>query len=182
MAETRDINLLPFEEKAQESFANLQKRLSLVSVIVLVVTAIFTLVTLVFFTSLASSRSKLIEDAQRSFSTINSYKANEELIVVVKNKVSAADKILNERANYSNVFNTLTSIIPQGTYFTDFKVASEKVSITGRAKSSADVAGLVSSLVSDRGKEIISNLSVESLSSDDKGIYAFVLSAQLVSK
>lgn len=182
MADPRDINLLPFEEREQERFALIVKRLSLAAVISLVLTALFTLITLIFFTRLASRRSELISDVERSSSTINTYKATEELVVVVKNKVASADKILSLRANYPGLFDALAQLVPQGVYFTDFKVSSGKIIITGKAKTSADVAGFVSSLLSPAGNQLVSRVSVDTLNSDDQGIYSFSLSGQLKTK
>ena len=179
MADVRDINLLPFEEKAQERFEQLVKRLSKISVVFLAATAIFTLVTLFFFTSLVSKRSELISKIESASNTINSYKASEELIVVVKNKVGVADKVLALRIEYPSVFETFSKLVPQGVYFTDVKVASDKVTISGKAKTSADVAGLVSSLLSAEGTKVISAISVDSLNSDEVGTYSFVISGKL---
>src|SRR5437870_8426118 len=105
MPEARDINLLPYEERAQERFSDLSKKLSIASVVFLIATAIFTVVTLIFYTSLAAKRAKLIEDVASSSSKINSFKATEELLVVTKNKVMASNKIVDLRTNYNNVFN-----------------------------------------------------------------------------
>ncbi|MBI2594524.1 PilN domain-containing protein [Candidatus Curtissbacteria bacterium] len=135
--------------------------------------------TLFFFTILASKRSELISEIESASNTINSYKASEELIVVLKNKVESADKILGSRTNYPNVFDTFSKLVPQGVYFADLKVSSGKVTISGKAKTSADVAGLVSSLLSAEGTKVISAISVDSLNSDEEGIYSFVISGKL---
>lgn len=182
MAQTRDINLLPYEERAQDRFNDLTRKLSLVSVVFLIICAIFTLVTLVFYTSLAAKRSKLIESVEASSNTINSYKASEELLVVIKNKVSSADKVLSSRTNYPDFFGKFAALTPQGVYLTDFKVNANKVSTNGKARSSADVAGLVASLLSAEGTKLISNVSIGTLSSDEKGTYTFSLSGEVATK
>lgn len=180
MASERDINLIPVEQRASERFELLTKKLSLLSVILLVATAIFTLATLFFFTALVSKRSALISEIEQSSSTINSYKASEELATVIKNKASAADKILLSRADYTELFEQFAQLVPQGVYFSDIKISSGKMIVSGKAKTSADIAGFTSALVSAEGSKIISSVSVESLSSDEGGVYSFVVSGKLI--
>jgi len=171
-----DINLLPVEEKAQEQIKSLQKKLSLFSVIFLIFTAIFTLATLVFFTRFASAREALVTQVEDSSTVINGYKNVEELIVVVKSKASSANKILSERANHSDVFGKLSGLVPRDVYFTDMKISSDKLVVSGRAKTSVDVAGMVASFLSADASDLIKSVSVDSLSSDEQGNYQFSLS------
>ena len=175
-----EINLLPVEEKEAERFKLLQKRLTVASVVFLVVTAILTLATLFFFTSVSKTRQNLNERVEETSTKINSLKSTEELIVVIKKKAQAADKILNLRTDYPEVFERLSQLIPQGVYFTDLKVSADKMIFSGRAKTSADVAGLVSSLLSAEGSKAVSGVTVDSLISDEKGVYSFVITTQLV--
>lgn len=174
-----DINLLPIEERSAESFELLRRRLLFGSIGFLVFCAVSALIVLGFLSVLASKRSKLIAEVEASSSDINSLKANEELIVVVKNKAKAADAILSARSNLADVFNKLSALLPQGVYLTDLKMRSGKLVMSGRARTSGDLAGLVSALVSSRGVEIVSNVSIDSLSSDDQGAYTFIITAQL---
>lgn len=175
-----EINLLPVEEKTAE-FINLwQKRLTIVSVIFLVITAVFTIAILIFFTSLAAKRADLNSKIQESSTAINDQKAVEELVVVVKKKVTSAEKVFSERLNYPQIFEKLGPLVPQGVYFSDLKFSGSKMVISGKARGSADIAGLVSSFVSAQGAEIVSNVSVDSLASDDKGSYSFSITTQLM--
>ena len=175
-----DINLLPVEERAHERFAPLFKRLSIASVAVLAITAIFTIATLGFFTSLVAKRTQLVADIEASASQINNLKATEELAVVVKEKAQVAQKILAGRTNHRELLDKLARIVPVGVYFTDIKFSAEKVIFSGRARTSADVAGLVSSLLSSEGSQIVSGVTVDSLTSDDAGVYTFAITAQIV--
>lgn len=175
-----DINLLPVEEKAQERFLLLQKRLSAISVVMLAIVAIFTLGTLFAFTTMASKRNQLLTLASEAATRIEAYKASEELIVVVKNKASNAVQILGSRTDHPRIFERFSALIPQNVYFTDIKLSSQKIVISGKAKTSADVSGLVSSLLSPEGSRLVNNLTVDSLSSDETGVYQFALTAQVV--
>ncbi len=175
-----DINLLPVEEKSAEQFENLYKKLIIAATILLVFTAVSTLAILGFFSVLSSQRSELVRRVETNSATIGDLKSIEELQVVVKQKSAVADKILTARSSLGGVFQTLVQLVPQGVFFTDMRFSGLKVVISGRAKTSADVAGLVSQLVSSRGSQIFSAVSVDSLSSDEAGIYSFVLSAQLI--
>jgi len=174
-----EINLLPVEERAHEQFLLLSKRLSIASIVLLVFTAVFTLATLVLFTSLVSARSDLVTKVEENSSKINELKASEELITVVQEKASAADKLLTARINHKTIFESLSQLIPQGVYFSDIRFSGDKVSISGKAKSYADVAGLASSFLSDEGRKLFSGVSVDSLSSDETGVFVFAITAQL---
>lgn len=175
-----EINLIPQEERANERVEHLQKRLQATSIGLLIFTAILTIVTLSLFAMFASARTKLIAEVDDYSSKINQFKTHEELIVVVKDKASAASQLISSRVEFPDVFDKFSQLIPQGIYFTDIRVATGKIVISGRAKTSADVAGLATSLVSASGSEVVSDVSIDSLSSDDKGIYSFVVSAKLV--
>jgi hypothetical protein len=175
-----DINLIPQEERANARAELIQKRLQFSSVGFLVFTAVLTILTLLFFAMFASKRAQLVAEIEDNSSKINRLKAQEELIVVVKDKASAADTIISSRIDFPVIFGKFSSLVPQNIYFTDIRVATGKIVISGKAKTSSDVAGLASSLVSASGAEIVSDVSIDSLSSDDAGIYSFVASAKIV--
>ena len=160
----------------------LRKKLNLFSVFLLIFTAISAVVILVFFTSLASAQQKLLSSVEQSSLAIDSYKAQEELSVVTKDKASIAFKIIAARGNQLKALNTLAEIIPQGVYFTDLKFSGGKAVFSGRARSSADVAGFISALVSARGSEILSDVNIDSLGSGESGVYTFAVSGKLASK
>lgn len=175
-----DINLIPQEERESARIELLQKKLQIFSIGFLVFTAVLTILTLSFFAMSISSRSKLIAEVEDASVQINRLKANEELVVVVKDKVSIANQIITSRVEFSEVFEKISRLVPEGVYFTDVRVAAGKMVISGRARTSADVAGLASSLLSASGSQIVSDFSVDSLSSDEEGTYSFVISAKLV--
>lgn len=177
-----DINLLPEEEKATESFELLKKRLTFASVALLVLTSVATLAVLIFFTIVGRNRAELIATIEDATVRINSFKANEELQYVTKNKAAVGEQILNSRIDVPNVFAKLASLVPQNAYFTDMKMAGNKLTIGGKAKTSADMAGLISSLVSADASSVLSQVVVETLVSDEGGVYTFTLSAQVVKK
>lgn len=177
-----DINLIPQDERNSVRAESVQKRLQISSIGFLIFTAVLTVITLSLFAMFASKKSALIADVEEHSAKINTLKAQEELVVVAKDKASAADKIIAGRVEFSEVFEKFAALIPQGIYFTDVRVTLGKIVISGRARTSSDVASLASSLVSARGTEIVSDVSIDSLSSDENGVYAFVLSAKLVSQ
>ena len=177
-----DINLLPVEARDQENFSILVKRISIVSVVVLVITGIVTFIILVLFSSFSSKRSKLVASVEASSWQIESLKSTEELIVVVKDKASSAEKLVSSRTDFADIFENISKLIPQGVYFTDAKFTSGKVSLSARAQSSADVAGLVSSLLSSEGAKYFNQVSIDSLSSNELGLFTFNITAQLVNK
>ena len=175
-----DINLVPIQERSTERFETLKKRLTVISVILLVLTAFFTLGVLVFFTSQVSKRTQLFAKVEGNAQTINNYKSTEELLVVAKDKVGIAEQILAARADYYQTFNGFAKLVPQGVYFTDIKFLQDKIIMNGKAKSSAEVAGLVSSLLSADGSKIISKVTIDSLTADETGTYTFSIAAQSV--
>lgn len=175
-----DINLLPQEEKARESEELWRRRLKIGSIGFLVVSAVLTTVTLGLFTVSASKRANLVAQVEETSSQIESLRAQEELLVVVKDKAATAGVVLGSRTEYASFFEKLASLVPEGVYFTELRVDEGRVVLTGKAKTSAEVAGLVSSLVSVGGAEVVSDLTIDSLSSNDSGEYGFVMSAQIV--
>ncbi len=175
-----EINLLPVEEESAGRFENLYKKLLLGAIGLLIFTAIATLLVLAFFSVLSATRSTLVSRVEQSTAAIGDLKSTEELQVVVKQKAAVADKVLSARTSLGDVFSTLVQLVPQGVFFTDMRFSGVKVIISGRARTSGDVAGFVSQLVSSRGSQIFSGVSIDSLASDSAGIYSFVLSAQLV--
>ena len=174
-----DINLIPVQEKTAERFDNLKKRLSLSSAILLILTATFTLGVLVFFTTSVSERTKLFAQVEKSAQVINSYKTAEELLVVTKDKVGVAEQVLTQRIAYRQTFEDFAKLVPKGVYFTDIKFTSGKIVLSGQARSSAEFAGLVSSLLSAEGSKIVSNISIDSFTSDETGAFTFSMQAQL---
>jgi|SRR3972149_1262491 len=175
-----DINLLPSEEKTAERIDLARKKLLFVSIAVLVFTAILTLATLVFFTRLVSARKDMFAKVEGSTAQISNLKTTEELITVVKHKASTANQIISTRSNVSYVFEQLKQIIPQEVYFSDLRISSGKIVISGKAKSSKDMNGLIANLTSEEGAIIVSDVTIDSLSSDETGAYTFAVSAQLV--
>lgn len=177
-----DINLLPVEDKGAETSEGIRKKLSIASGLVLVAAAVFGVVTLVMFTNMATQRQKIQNRIDTSTSQIDSLKDTEAMVVVTKDKVSVADKVISGRADQVNVFNQFAQLVPENVYFTDIKFVGNKASFSGKAKSSADVAGFISSLASDKGSKIISSVNIDSLSSDQDGVYSFNVTGQLATK
>ncbi len=174
-----DINLLPEEERSAESFENIRKKLLVGSIGTLIITGILTLGVLFYFTSLSSQKDKLIKRVESSGSKIESLKAQEELIVVTKEKAVDASKILTARINMADFFDKFSKLLPQNLYFSDMRIVGGKLTASGRAKTSGDMASFIAALVSSRGTQLVNNITVDSLSSDDAGAYAFVINMQL---
>jgi len=141
-----DINLLPSEEKTAERIDLARRKLLFVSIAVLVFTAILTLATLVFFTRLVSVRKDMFAKVEESTAQISDLKTTEELITVVKQKASTAHKIISARSNISYVFDQLKQLTPQEVYFSDLRISSGKIVISGKAKSSKDMNWLIKNL------------------------------------
>lgn len=177
-----DINLLPVEDKSVENLTDLQKKATFASFGVLLVTAVATVATLVMFTIYAGERNRINEQIGESSNSIVRLKPVEELLVVASKKAGSAQKALDMRFDYATFFNGFSSLVPQGVYFADIKVSGTKLTLSGKAKSSADVARFISEAVSERGQEVINGVNIESLSSDDKGVYTFSMSADAVKK
>lgn len=174
-----DINLLPLEEKATEHAQSTARRLQFTSIAFLVGTAIITIATLIMYASLSSARGGLVNRVEGSSAQINNLKAQEELIVVVKDKAQAAQKLSGSRVDYADFFRNLSGLLPQNVYFTDIRVSSGKIVVSGKAKGSSDVSALSSSLLSAKGSQLVNSVNVDSLSSDETGNYVFVISASL---
>lgn len=175
-----DINLISEEEKQLEGFEGLRKKLSVVSIILLVFCAIATLGTLGYFTTLVSARAKLIDRVDEAAAKVDSFKEAEELVVVTKEKVSVADQIISKRPDRVKIFNGLAELVPKQVSLADLKLSQGKIVFSGQAATSSDISAFVSALVSAKGSQIVTGVSIDSLVSDDKGAYAFGISANLV--
>lgn len=180
-----EINLMPSEERGSEDLNKLQKKLSVFSVVVLAVVALFTIVTLVLFTTSKTEEAKQKVRIEKAEAEINSQQSTEELMAVVGEKVQIADKAISTRLVYTDILNKLASLMPQNVYFGDLKIEGNKITTSAKAKTSADVASLVSSFVSsEEGKKLFSSVTIDSLASvSDSGtnqlIYSFSLTLQV---
>lgn len=174
-----DINLLPAEEKRSEQSLLLHKRLTLAAFAVLAFTVIATVATLAFFILAVQKREEVSGRIEDASGRINAFKSVEELLVVTKDKAASADKILSQRVDYLSFLNTLSEIVPTNVYFIDIKFGGSKIDFVGKARTSADMAALVSSLSSGKGAQLASGVSIDQLSADETAVYSFVISAQL---
>lgn len=177
-----DINLIPNEAKRTEEFDKLKGKITLAAVVVLIMAAVAAFVTLAFYAYFISMRENLVKRVEAASSEVNRYKASEELAVVAKDKASTASQLLGTRQNKVEVFTTLAKLIPQNVNFASLTISLNDLKASGRAKSSADVAGLVSALLSTEGTKIMSDVTIDSLVSDESGVYTFGLSAKLKNK
>jgi len=174
-----EINLIPEEERKSESIENIKGKITLVSIALLVLTAISAFVTLAFFTFLINEREKHINRVEEAVIEVDSYKDVEELLVVAKDKASSALLIQKSSKDKVMLLTEFAQLIPQDVYFTDVSVNSKSISLNGLARTSADVAGLVSSMKSSNGSNIVSNVQLGNLSTDNTGIYQFNMTADL---
>lgn len=174
-----NINLLPAEEKSAANFGFVQKKFLVGSVLVIVLTGLVTFGILGFFSIEAAKSKELNSQVEQSVAEINSYKPVEELLVIVHDKVSDGQQIIDGRVDVNQVFTNLSELIPREVYFSDIKFAGDKIAFTGKAKTSSDAAGLVSSLASPQAAKIFTNVNMESLSTDEKGNYSFTLSMKI---
>lgn len=175
-----DINLLPSEEKSSDSINALQKKLTIVSVIVLAVVAVFTVVTLLLFTAAKNRETGLKADIEKAAGDVAANKITEDLLTVVAKKATSANKVILARLIYTDVLTKTAELMPPGVYFSDLKITGSKMSTSAKAKTSADVANLVSSfVVSEEGKKLFSSISIDSLATDSENNYAFSVSMQI---
>lgn len=175
-----DINLLPSEEKTSDSLNSLQKKLTIFSVLVLAVVAVFTVITLVLFTTAKARENQLKADIEKSASEVAANKTSEELLTVVSKKAQSANKAISGRLIYTDILTKTAELMPKDVYFSDLKISGSKLSTSAKAKTSADVANLVSSFVtSEEGKKLFSSISIDSLATDADNNYAFSVSMQV---
>ena len=104
-----------------------------------------------------------------------------EIFVASSNLALGSNKndLINSRVDFLNFYGTLVEIIPQRVSFNNISVGLDVVTFKGKAASSAEVAGLVSALLSEKGSAIVSNVLVNSLVADQTREYTFDISAEL---
>lgn len=175
-----DINLLPTDEKSSDNLGAIQKKLTFGSILILAIVAIFTVVTLVMFTQAKSQETQFKNRLEKAASDVGANQLAEELLTVVNKKADSANKIIDGRIIYTDVVTKIAELMPTDVYFNDLKISDTKLSTTAKAKTSADVANLVSSFVtSEEGKKLFSSVNIDSLATDEKGNYSFSVSMQL---
>lgn len=177
-----DINLLPVEDKSVENLTDLQKKATFASFAILLITAIATVATLVMFTIYAGERNKINAQISENTGKIEGLKQVEGLLAFTVKKAVAAQKARDLRFNYTNFFDGFSALIPQGVFFNDIKISGTKLTLSGKAQSSADIAGFVSSIVSENGQKVLVGANIDTLNSDTKGVYTFTMSAEAVQK
>ena len=181
-----EINLMPTEGKSSEGLKKAQNKITIVSVFVLVVVAVATVATLVLFTSLKNEEAKQKKRVSEASTKVSSYQTSEELLTVVGKKAEIADKALSSRLRYTDIINKVATLMPTNVYFGDLKIDGNKMSTSAKAKTSADVAKLVSNFVSsDEGKKLFSSVTIDSLASvsdpeTNQLVYSFSVSMKLV--
>lgn len=181
-----EINLMPTEGKSSENLSKIQKTITVASVFVLVVVAVCTVATLVMFTTLKSEEAKQKGRVEEASTKVNSYQTKEELLTVVSKKVDIADKALSSRLIYTDILKKLANLMPTNVYFGDLTITGDKMTTSAKAKTSADVAKLVSNFVSSEdGKKLFSSVTIDSLASvsdpeTKQLVYSFSLSMQVV--
>ena len=174
-----EINLVPEEAKKTEDFDKVRSKIVIASVALLALTAIVAIVTLAFFGYFVSIRKDLISRVEEASATVNKYKSTEELLVVTKDKAAIANDLIDSRVDFLIFYGTLVEIIPQRVSFNNISVGLDAVTFKGKAASSAEVAVLVSALLSEKGSAIVSNVLVNSLVADQTREYTFDISAEL---
>lgn len=175
-----DINLLPSEDKVSEKLSSLQKKLTVFSIVVLGAVSVFTITTLVMLTAAKDKEKELKARVRVATDEVTSQQLTEELLTVVDKKVETASKARASRIIYTNVLRRTAELMPTGVFFSDLRIDGLKLSSGSTAKSSSDVANLVSSFVTtDEGKKLFTSMSVDSLATTVDGEYAFSVSMQV---
>ena len=113
---------------------------------------------------------------------IKNFQKEELASKILKSKVLSIASIFDLRPDFADTLNQVQSLIPEGVGLTDLGVSKDfKVTVSGNARSSADLSNFLLSLIDEqKGGKIFSNVSLNALSGDNAGAFKFSITMDLI--
>ena len=176
-----EINLLPEEERKEVAAKRLKSRVIVFSIGAVILAALISIAVFGYWGVLIAQEKQLGDKISKLEQQIEGLKTIEGLARVLKNKLAAIVVISGKTQNFDKILGDITQVIPQGVTLSDLTVSDKSVvTLTGNAVSATEFSNLVTALLrQDAGGANFSDVAVESVSRDDKGIYKFSVSAKL---
>jgi len=125
------------------------------------------------------SPDKIKEQEDKILFSIKYLHEKEAKILIINNRISDISKILESRDNYDLLMNAFLEKIPKDTSINSLEIGKNKVTLTVSSDSLSSLDNLIDSFIDMVGKQqIINNLTIESLASDQKsGVYLLSIKA-----
>lgn len=176
-----EINLLPEQERKAVAVKRLKNRVTIFSVVSLILAALLSIAVFGYWGVLIAQEKQLGDKLSKLEQQIEGLKTVEGLARVLKNKLAALTVISGKLTNFDKVLTDITQVVPAGVTFSDLTVSDKGIlTLTGNAATATEFSNLVTALLhQDAGGANFSDVAVESLSRDEKGIYKFSISAKL---
>lgn len=179
-----DINLLPEEEREKASQEALRKRLSIFSVVILIITVIALVSTFSFWGVQKRNEQSLKDKIKDKERQVTEYNQVESLHRVLKDKSQGLISIFSKQKDFGQLLDQFSQLIPSGVSLSDFSAnETGKLTAAGKAASSSEFSNFLLTLTDkEKGGNLFSSVSIDSLSRNDKGQYQFSMSANLKGK
>ncbi|OGD86191.1 hypothetical protein A2Z23_03180 [Candidatus Curtissbacteria bacterium RBG_16_39_7] len=176
-----DINLLPPEEKEKASEEALRKRLNVFSILILVIIGVAIVATFAFWGIQRRNEGSLKDTIKDKERQVTEYIEVERLRRILKDKSQGLMSIFSKQKDFGQLMDQFSLLIPSGVAISDFSAnEAGKLTATGKAASASEFSNFLLTLTDEeKGGNLFSTVSIDSLSRNDKGQYQFSLSAAL---
>jgi Tfp pilus assembly protein PilN len=177
----REINLLPEKELVETRLESLQKKLIILSAVLIFIFAGITIFTFVNWRQQVLANEKLKKEIDLSISEISTYQRPEFLLRTLKEKIGKYSQIVGQRRNYSKTLSDVESLVPEGVSLSDLQLTKDnKISLTGEARNSFDLSVFLLGIIDpDKGGKLLNDVSIGKLTGAKDGTYQFAVSAVL---
>jgi len=127
----RGINLLPKKEKTQKGLSLKAKKgvIVFLGLYIVVVIGVF-LANFLISRQLSSLRSK----RQALENQVKANEKKEQLLVLLKDRLSKEEKIIKERVDYKRIYKIIDSLRPDDVVFAELEIAGNGLTLSGEAK------------------------------------------------
>ena len=179
---TVDINLLPESQRQQEKIIILKKRLEMGSVAALV-SLIVVVVAVFSYWGVQNSHLADLQDKIKTLENrVNSYQDLEAKLTMLKAKTVAAQSVLSHDPHFLETLRLLSSLLAEGdARLTNLSLSDDqKLTLTAKTTSAARLGQFTKALKDpDRGGKSFDNPTLDALTRDRDGAYAFSLSLKV---
>lgn len=176
-----EINLLPEEERKEVAQAKLKRKIAIYSFAALVITIVISFMIFGYWLTLKRTDDRLSLQISNLTSQIQQLSNVENLARTLKTKLAAISGISQKSQNFENLLSDVAQITPPGVTLSDLTVSDQNlITLAGTANSAPEFSGFVTTILKPGVTAAdFSNVTVESLTRDDAGIYKFTISAKL---
>lgn len=172
------INLIPGEERASFEIGGLIKKLKFSAIFLLSLFIIASGITFLFFFRLSNQNKEILNKISQTEKKIDSFQSREANLLVLKDRLSLARKIIESREGNINIITNLNQISSAAISFD--LIESQGRGVLKANVSSPDLLAMNRFVTVISGPDFtkdFSSLEISSISRSEEGYYTFVLEA-----